>query len=125
MRLTQYPLERSRQHRYGKLAQDDGNDDVTTLADDAVAREVHLEQTPVAGEEVRRQHEHRVAALRDALVDGLLEYAAREKIAVVDNGRDLVFVQLVEQVMTNPAAVGRVVADEDITLVNDLLQFDV
>ena len=36
-------LERARHLRRGELAQDDGNDDVTTLARDAAAREVHLE----------------------------------------------------------------------------------
>ena len=87
---AQDAFEGPRQQRRGELTQDDRHDDVTTLADDATAREVHLKETPVAGEEVGRQHEHGEAALVDALSDRLLQYAARQEVAVMDDGRDLV-----------------------------------
>ena len=69
----------------------DRHDDVTTLADDSATGEIHLEETPVAGEEVRRQDEHGETTLVDTLPDRLLQYTAWQEVAMVDHRRDLMF----------------------------------
>ena len=84
---------------------DDRYNDVTPLTDDAAAGEVHLEATPVAGEEVWRQDEHGETTLVDTLADYLFKYAAWQEVAMVYDGRYTITIQVIEQVVTHPAAV--------------------
>ena len=79
---------------------------------------MHLEQTPVAGEEVGREDEDCEAGHVDALPDRLLQHAAGQEVPVVDHRRDPTVFQVLQQIVADPRAVVGIVADEGVALVH-------
>ena len=84
---------------------------------------MRLEFTPVAGEEVWREHEDGVTALVNALDDRVMQHAAGQKVSLMDDCRDMAVLQSFQQLAAHPSPVARAIADERVTLVNHRVHF--